>query len=287
MLVAVALAAAPTPAPKPWEARVDIPVAVPIEIPALPPVDPFAAPVVSPPSPIATPLREKYAQTFTVEAAAYVDGSGTLRRLVFTRTPWPSLATDLRQPLVELAFTPALVAGAPVAVWLPLAVDLKGRIDEGHFIGLRATPPDPRVPPVPDAEPVPSPNPGDVGLVATPLTRVDQLPAPKRSRRIRVDGRTWSQSVRLLADVGTDGRCRRVVFLSCPDGLRPWLLASMAGWAFHPAVGKGGPVEAWALLEGELQVEVGTLTSETLRVTRSGPYPGAGAPPAAGPPAGG
>jgi hypothetical protein len=287
MLLAVLLAAGPAVAQKPWETKVDLPVAVPVAIPALPPADPFATPVLSPPSPIATPLREKFAQTFTVQASAYVDSSGTLRRLVFTKTPWPSLEADLRQPLAALTFTPAQSGGAPVAVWLPLAVDLRGRIDEGQVTRLQATSPDPRVPPVADAEPVPSPNPQDADLVATPLTQVDQLPSPKRSRRIRIDGKTWHQSIRLLADVDADGHCRRVVFLSCPDGLRPWLLASIAGWTFRPAAVKSGPVEAWALLDGEIQVEVGTLSSETLRVTRTGSYPTAGAPAASGLPAGG
>ena len=64
------------------------------------------------------------------------------------------LETDLRQPLGELTITPARSGGAPVAVWVPLAVDLKGRRNEGKFTGLQATPPDPRVPPVPHAQPV-------------------------------------------------------------------------------------------------------------------------------------
>jgi hypothetical protein len=273
-------------AQKPWEMRVDLAVPVPVELPALLPVNPFAAPVLSPPSPVATPLLEKHVQTFTVLASAYVDSSGALRRLVFTSTPWPGLEAELRQPLSQLAFTPARSGGAAVAVWLPLAVDLKGRIDGGRVTRLAATSPEADAPPVPDAAPVPSANPTDADLPATPLAKVDQLANPKRPPRIRVDGTTWRQAIRLLADVGPDGRCRRMVFLTCPPGLRPWLLASMARWTFRPATGKNGPVDAWAMLDGELEVEVGNLASEALRVMRNGSYPTAAEPSASAPPPG-
>ncbi len=285
-LLAVLLASSTAMAQKPWEARVDLPVPVPVELPAVPPINPFAAPVLTPPSPLGTPLREKYAQTFTVLAAAYLDGSGTLRRLVFTRTPWPTLAADLRQPLSELTFTPARSGGASVAIWLPFAVDLKGRINEGRITRLQATSPDPGAPPAPDVASGPTPEANDLALPATLLAQVDQLPNPKRPPRIRVDGRTWRQGIRLLAEVSTDGHCRRVVFLTCPEGLRGWLLASMAEWTFRPAAGNGGPVDAWALLDGEVEVEVGDLASEALRVMRTGSYPAAVAPSASGPPPG-
>jgi hypothetical protein len=285
--LAALLAAGTAAAQKPWETRVDLPVPVPVELPALPPVNPFAAPVLSPPSPVATPLRGKYAQTLTVLAAAYVDDSGALRRLVFTSLPWPGLESDLRQGLARLAFTPARAGGAPVAVRLPLAIDLKGRIDEGRILGLVATPPDPAAPPTPDVSPTPSTPAGETALQATPLAQVDQLPNPKGAPRIRVDGKTWRQAIRLLAEVGADGRARRVVFLTCPDGLRAWLLASMASWTFRPAAGKGGPVAAWALLDGTVEVEVGTLSSEALRVMRTGAAPAAGARASAPPPPGG
>jgi len=94
---------------------------------------------------------------------------------------------------------------------------------------------------------------------------------------VRVDGHTWRQPIRLLADVSAEGRCQRVVFLGCPEGLRPWLLASTAAWTFRPGAGKAGPVQAWALLEGEVEVEVGNLASEGLRVMQSASYPSAAA----------
>ncbi len=276
--LAVLLACGTAMAQKPWEVRVDLPVPVPIELPAVPPTNPFAAPVVAPPSPVATPLREKYVQTFVVLASAYVDGSGTLRRLVFTRTPWPGIEGDLKAPLSELGFTPARSAGGAVPVWLPFAVDLKGRIHEGRITRLVANAPEPGAPPEPDAQPTPAAQAGDVQLPATPLSQVEQFPELKRPPRVRVEGRSWRQPVRLLVDVGADGRCRQAVFLACPEGLRPWLLASMAVWTFRPAAGTGGAVEAWALLEGDIEVEVGNLVSEALRIMRTGSYPPAAAP---------
>ena len=277
---------APALAQKPWEMRVDLPVPVPLELPAVPPTNPFAAPVLSPPTPIATPLREKFVDAFAVLASVYVNGEGTCRRVVFTRLPWPGIETDLRQAVSELSFTPARANGTAVPVWLPLAIDFKGRINEGRVAKLEATAPDPGAPPVPEAFAPPSPDARDLELPATPLTRVDQLANPKRPPRIRVDGRAWRQPIRLLAEVGTDGRCQRVVFLACPEGLRPWLLASMAAWTFRPATDKAGPVAAWGYLDGVVEVEAGDLVSEGLRVMRAVSYPAADAGSAAGPPPG-
>jgi hypothetical protein len=77
-----------------------------------------------------------------------------------------------------------------------------------------------------------------------------------------------------------------VVFLACPEGLRGWLLASMAAWTFRPAAGTGGPVNAWVQLDGEIEVKMGDLASDALKVMRQGWTPGAAAPAAAGPPPG-
>ena len=273
-------------AQKPWETRVDLPVPVPLELPAVPPTNPFAAPVLSPPSPLATPLREKFADTFPVLATAYVNGEGSCRRVVFTRLPWTGIEADLRQAVSELSFTPARAGGTAVPVWLPIAIDFKGRINEGRITKLQATAPDPGAPPVPEASAPPAPDAPDLELPATPLTKVEQLASPKRPPRIRVDGRAWRQPIRLLAEVGTDGRCQRVVFLACPEGLRPWLLASMAAWTFQPAAAEAGPVAAWAYLDGVVEVETGNLVSEGLRVMREASYPGADAGSAAGRPPG-
>ena len=285
-ILALVLLSTPALAQKPWETRVDLPVPVPLELPAVPTTNPFAAPVLSPPSPVATPLREKFVQTFAVLASAYVSSEGSCRRVVFTRLPWPGIEADLRQAVSELSFTPARAGGTAVPVWLPLAIDFKGRVDEGRVTNLQATSPDPSTPPVPEVVAPPTPDARDLELPATPLTRVDQLTSPKRPPRIRIDGRTWRQPIRLLAEVSAEGHCQRVVFLACPEGLRPWLLASMAAWTFRPAAGKAGPITAWAVLEGVVEVEVGTLVSEGLRVMRAGSYPSAAARSAAGPPPG-
>ncbi len=267
----------PVLAQKPWEARVDLPVPVPLELPSVPLTNPFAAPVLSPPSAVATPLREKFTDTFTVLASAYVTSEGSCRRVVFTHMPLPGMDIELRQEVSELNFVPARAGGAAVPTWLALAIDLKGRVNEGRVTKLQATSPDPGTPPVPEVAAAPTPDSRDLNLPATPPTRVEQVAGPKRQPRLRVDGRTWLQPIRLLAEVSPEGRCQRVVFLACPEGLRPWLLASMAAWTFRPAAGKSGPVQAWAVLDGEVEVEVGGLASEGLRVMHGGSYPSAAA----------
>ncbi len=283
--VVMVLASASALAQKPWELRVDLPVPVPVELPAVPPTNPFAAPVVSAPVPVATPLLAKFPGTFGVLASAYIDAQGACRRVVFTRLPWPGLADALRPIITATSFTPARASGAPVPVWLPLGIDLKGRIDEGRVARVQGSAPEPAAPPAVEPEPGPETDARDAELPASPVDRVEQLPSPKRFR-VRIDGRSWRQPFRLLAEVGPDGHCRRVVFLSCPDGLRGWVLASMASWTFRPAAGAGGPVAAWAQLDGEIEVEMGDLASDALKVMRQGWAPGAAAPTAAGPPPG-
>lgn len=283
--VVMVLASASALAQKPWELRVDLPVPVPVELPAVPPTNPFAAPVATPPLPVATPLRAKFPATFVVLGSAYIDAQGVCRGVVFTRLPWPGVATALRPLLAATRFSPARASGAAVPVWLPLGIDLTGRIDSGRVALVQGATPDATVPPTVEARPAPAADANDAGLPATPMDRVDQLPNPKRFR-VRIDGGPWRQPFRLLAEIGADGRCRRVVFLACPEGLRGWLLASMAEWTFRPAAGAAGPVAAWVLLDGEIEVKMGDLASDALKVMRQGWSPGAAAPTAAVPPPG-
>ncbi|MGD1146609.1 MAG: hypothetical protein ABR961_01500 [Thermoanaerobaculaceae bacterium] len=281
LIVLSLIASVPALAQKPWETRADLPVPVPVELPAVPPTNPFAAPLLTAPTPVSTPLREKFSGMFTVLASVYVDADGGARRVVFTQLPWPDLADALRPTIAATVFTPARSSGAAVPVWLPLAIDLHGRVQEGRVTGLQPGVPEPAAPPAVEPSPIPSPEARDLELPFTPTERVDQLPSPKRFRA-RVDGRSWRQGIHLLAEVTGVGRCQRVVFLACPEGLRPWLLASMAEWTFRPGTTKDGPVNAWVQLDGEIEVKVGDLASDVLRVMRQGWSPHAAAPGAGG-----
>ena len=286
IVLAMVLLAAPVLAQKPWEQRVDLPVGVPIELPAVPPTNPFAAALVSPPAVNVTPLRDKFTDTFVAQAAAYIDAEGVCRRVVFTRLPWPGLGADLQQAIMETTFTPARARGTPVPVWMSLAIDLRGRVDRGRVVRAQGLRPDPAVPPVPETAAAPVPDAHDLSLPATATDQVEQLPTPKRFRA-RIDGKTWSQGVKLLAQIGPDGHCQRVVFLAWPEGLRNWLLTSMGAWQFRPAQGKDGPTGAWVQLEGEIEVELGDLASDAMRVTRQSSYPHAVATGAVAHPPGG
>ena len=285
LIVLSLIASVPASAQKPWEVRADLPVLVPVELPAVPPTNPFATQLVTAPRPVTMPLREKFSGVSTVLASVYVDAQGGVRRVVFTQLPWPNLADALRPTIAATIFTPARSSGAAVPVWLPLAIDLHGRIQQGRVTGIQATTPEPTTPPAIEPSPYPTAEARDLELPATPTERVDQLPSPKRFRA-RVDGRSWRQGIHLLAEVTGVGRCQRVVFLMCPDGLRPWLLASLAEWTFRPATTKEGAVTAWVQLDGEIEVEMGDLSSDALRIMRQGWSPRAVAPSAGGlPPA--
>lgn len=279
------LLAAPALAQKPWELRVDLPVAVPVELPAIPATNPFAAPVTSPPTPATTPMLEKVDTVLHVEAAVYVDTAGVCRRAVLLAAPLPGLTSEVNAAVLETTFVPGQARGQTVPVWLTVMFDLTGRIKEGRVIRAAPTAPDPASPPAPEATPPPSADARDLALPATPAEQLDALPSPKRFRA-SVSGRTVRQAFRLLVEVTSAGRCARVVFLSCPEGLHQWLLRSLAAWTFRPAIAAGSPATAWVQLDGEVEVELSGVSSDRLRVSRASAYPRAPAAPAAAPPRG-
>ncbi len=259
-------------AQKPWEIKVNLPVPVPVELPAVPPTNPFAATLEAAPAVVASPMVKKLDSVFRTTAAVYVDTAGVVRRAVLLQVPLPGVGEELRQALLETSFTPGRTLSGQSNAWLDVGIDLEGRIDSAKVLALRVVPPDPTVPPVPNNDPYPPVDPRDLQLTGTPVEALDQLPVPK-SFRARLPGRSWRQEFRLLAEVSPQGRCTRVVFLSCPPGLRRYLLASLSGWTFRPAQSGGAPVLAWAQVEGALEVEVGSMRANALRVTRTSTYP--------------
>ncbi|MEW6337719.1 MAG: hypothetical protein AB1625_10015 [Acidobacteriota bacterium] len=278
-LVLALVMAAPAAAQKPWETRVDLPVKVPVELPEVPPSNPFAAALTTPVALLQAPMREKFNASAPAHGAAYIDAGGACRRVVVLTQPWPGVAQGVQQALLETAFTPARFLGQNAQIWAPFTVELSGRIREGRAVRLTASPPDPAAPPQPDVAASPTADARDLSLPATPVENLDQLPAAKRFR-VKIPARTWSQRVALLTEVTPAGTCGRMVFLSCPEGLRNWLLASAASWSFQPGGDATGPVTAWVHIEGEIEVDCGPLEAETLRINRQSSYPRAGAAPA-------
>ncbi len=285
LVVPLLLLATPVLAQKPWEVRVDLPVVVPIELPTIPPTNPFAATLGLPPAPVSTPMLAKLDTVLHVQAALYVDATGECRRSVLLAAPLPGLSAELNAEMLETRFAPGQANGQTTPVWLTVAFDLAGRIKEGRMIRVSPAPPDPASPPAPESTPPPVADARDLALPATPAERLDALPSAKRFR-VSVPSRTLRQAYRLLAEVTPDGRCSRVVVLSCPDGLHQWLLRSLAAWTFRPAVVDGRPTTAWVQLDGEVEAELSGMSSDRLRVTRTSAYPPAPAIPAAAPPRG-
>jgi hypothetical protein len=285
LAVPLVLLAGPALAQKPWEMRLDLPVAIPVELPAVPPTNPFARPLTALPVPVATPMLEKLDTVLHAEAAVYVDAAGVCRRAVLLAAPLPGLSAEINAAVLETTFLPGQARGQAVPVWLTVAFDLGGRIKGGRVIRLTPSAPDPAAPPAPEPAPPPVADARDLALPATPAEQLDALPSGRRFRA-SVSGRALRQGIRLLAEVTADGRCSRVVFLSCPDGLRAWLLRSLAGWTFRPATAAEGATAAWVQLDGEVEAELSGLSAERLTVSRASAYPHAPAVPAAAPPRG-
>jgi hypothetical protein len=261
------LLAAPTLAQKPWEQRVNLDVTVPIELPALPTINPFARPLLVQPAPVATPLAAKFTVVTGARGTAYIDAQGGCQRVLFSSLPLPFAGEELQQAFREAVFVPGRATAGPAAAWWPFTLELTGRVKEGEVVRVQPAPPPPAELPVPDAAAATEPRPGETTLPATPLEQFSQLPAAKRFRA-RIDGRDWAQKVRLLAEISPEGRCSRVVFLSCPDGLRRWLLASLASWTFRSGEDAAGPVTAWVQLDAEFRLAIGSLEGGTPRLSR-------------------
>lgn len=257
---------------KPWERKVQLPVPVPLELPAVPAANPFFTPVDVQPSPRQTPMREDFAVTVPVSFAVYVEKNGTCRRAQPVSNPLPGVLEPVRLALLETDFIPAKAFGQPAAVWVDVGVDLRGEVKEGRVAQLSVTLPDPGD--TPQLEPVPLPplDPRDTQLPSTPLEQLSTAPAPKRFSA-KVPAQEFRQPFKLLAEIGADGKVKRIVFLACPEGLRSWVLASSASWLFTPPQAQGSPVAAWAVLSGVFEVRVGTLRAEGLRVSRTSSYP--------------
>lgn len=270
--LAALLLAAPVLAQRPWEQRVNIPVQVPVEMPAVPPSNPFHTTVDTPPAVVETPLERGFDGVFPVAAGVYVDAKGSCQRVVVTAAALPGVTAPVVAELAETRFNPALLGGTPVPTWVTVTMDLRGRISRGAWLRLRSSLPDPAAPPLEAAASPPAFERRDRQLPATPADALDQLPVPRRFR-LRTGSLIFAAAVSLLAEVDSDGHCRRLVFLNCPSGLRDWLLASAAGWGFHPAVRGGTHIPAWLLLEGELTVETSNLGAEALRVVGESPFP--------------
>lgn len=259
-------------AEKPWERKVQLPVPVPMELPAVPPTNPFFSSVDQPPAPRQTPMREDFPVTVAASFAVYVEKSGICRRAHPIANPLPGVLEPVRQALLETEFTPAKAFGQPAAVWVDVSADLRGEVKEGRVAQLVATLPDPGETPQLEAMPLPPGDPRDGQLPGTALEQLSSLPVPKRFSA-KVSAQEFRQPFKLLLEVGADGKVKRVVFLACPEGLRSWLLASTASWLFTPAHAKGSPTTAWVVLSGILETKVGTLRAEGLRVSRTSSYP--------------
>ncbi len=215
---------------------------VPIELPRVPATNPFAVPLTVQPVALETPLADRLDVAVTAEAAAYVDAYGTCRRVVFTRLPLPGLAPDLQESLAETAFTrrpPSRRDGSHLgspSPWTSADASTAARSCVSHCCRQTSWRRQRQ-----SAQPAPAPEPRDLQIPTTRVEQLDQLPTVKRFR-VTVGGHDVRQGVRLMLEIGSDGRCLGRCSVSCPDGLRQWLLRSLAEWRFRPQSADGPTV---------------------------------------------
>jgi len=270
VLAAALLLASPAWAQKPWEQRVDIPVEIPLDLPAVALVNPFFAAVDAPPQLLEARLVKNFDGSYPVRAGIYVDAEGTCLRSVVLDTALPAASSAVTAELARTRFSPALLGGTAVPTWVTVVLELAGRIESGSFSRVRTLPLDPHLPPqlAPASAVVFERR--DAQLPATAVEALDQLPLPRRFR-FKTGSLSFSHSVRLLLEVTERGGVGRLIFLDCPTGLRNWLLASAANWSFQPAVRGGVPCPAWVILEATVAVETSSLATAALRVVGESP----------------
>lgn len=270
--LALALGSPGQDAEKPWERKVQLPVPVPVELPALPPTNPFYLPLASLPQAKQTPMRENFPVTVPVRFAIYVDKVGNCRRAHPLSNPLPGILEPLRQQLLEERLTPGKAFGQATSSWVDVQVDLRGKVAEGQVTQLVVGSPDPSATPEIEGFPLPPGDPRDAQLPATPVQQLTAIPSPG-SFSAKVPKQEFRQPFKLLAEVSATGKVKRIVFLLCPEGLQSWVLASSSTWLFTPARTATGATDAWALLSGVLHVRVSPLRANALRVARTSSYP--------------
>jgi len=256
-----------------WERRVDLETPVPMQLPELPSGNPFAVAVATPPQVQSTSLLEKFDTTVSVPVAVYIDREGECKRAVPLADPLPGIGRQTATELTGEKTGPATSLGSAVPVWRTLRIRMEGRIKEGSLSGMAISPVEEGPPPVADVVEPPEPTAMDLQLPDTPDDLVDRQPDVARwNAKAKLDeirGR-----VRLLAEVDDTGRATRVVFLSGPEGLQPWLLRSMRGWRFSPATGVAGePLASWALMDFAVTAETGSWRSQSVGVDPELAYP--------------
>jgi hypothetical protein len=126
------LLAVPMLAQKPWEQRTDLDVTVPVELPALPTINPFARPLLVQPAPVATPLAAKFNLVASARGTAYVNGQGGCQRVVFSSLPLPFVG----EPLHEGSARRVRPVGRPADRQRPggRSPDLNGQVKRGPWV---------------------------------------------------------------------------------------------------------------------------------------------------------
>lgn len=254
-----------------WQRRlaVEIPLAVPVvEMSA---VNPFATTVDEPPRRIEATPPEKLDVAGTAVVAAYVDSAGQCRGAVPLEMPFPGLTSVAIQEVTSARWEPATAGAATVPAWAVIEIDFEGRVKEGQLRSETLVMPDPAAPPQPTVSAVLDP-PGSLeGAAYTPVAEVTGMPSPRRIRA-RIPSRDLETPVRALVHITAEGRADRFVPLDLEQGLARWLSAYLASWRLEPGRRHGEPVDAWVIYQARAVLEMGSLSSEDVRVVRGRQY---------------
>lgn len=254
-----------------WQRRLEITIPPRLPMVGIDAVDPFAASVDTLPVLGPTVAPEKVPVSGHVVVAAYVDPEGRCLGAVPLELPYPALTNSLLDELSSTRFEPARSGQREVGTWVVLDIKLDGKVKDAEILGQHLALPDPDVPPVPMEPARVLPSARLAGLPATPEEELSS-PATPRNLRIRVPGREGEVPMRVLVEIGADGRCSRYVPLEVDSGLVPWLAATLTQWRAEPATRAGEPVSCWVVYTARARLKLSSLESSTVQVLRGRSY---------------
>ncbi len=274
-VIAVLLVALPVVAVGPviraWQQRlhVDVPLAVPML--ELAPANPFAVPLDRPPKLVNGTVPDDLDLVGQAVVAAYVDTKGDCLGAVPLEMPFPGMTSPLLTEFASGRFEPAKLGQQATPTWVVVAVTMESSLKKAKVLAESFTIPDPAAPPTPTPPQIVLPPGQLLNLPFSPPSALREPAIPKRIK-IRVSGRDFEVPIRVLLHITADGRCDRYIPLELFSGFDLWLASYLSTWNLQPAVYQGQAVESWAVYTARLQVELGTMASQTFAVVRDRSY---------------
>jgi len=233
----------------------DNPPAAPPAVLPLPEANPFACKSDTPPAIVTRDFPSGVTATISEFVAMRVNASGVIEETLLVHDPIPSLEAQERQAFQKWEFLPPKKAGAAVAGWATIELDLK--FDYSRPQITRAS-----LMPISSQDPIPAPIAArwDEGWLTTapPLSdlkgaeaadTLDQPTLPKKTKWY-ADRYKGPLAAKFWVEISESGHATRLVPVELKDAaLLPYLEKAISRWSFTAARNQGQAVACWSVLD--------------------------------------